>query len=333
MTADQIIKSLKKKDLAPVYFLGGEEAFYIDKVIKVAETELLDEGEKAFNQIILYGKEVNFKQVVDNARQFPMMASNRVVILKEAQAMRDFDKLETYLKQPAPQTSLFISYKHKKPDGRKAIFKILKKQAVYLDASKIKDYKLAEWISGYVSQIGLTISTKSSQLLAEYLGNDLQKIENEVSKATIHLAKDAEITEELIQEKIGISKEFNVFELQKAIGSKQSARVLKITDNMANNIKNNSIPAVSSSLYRYFTQLFVAAQHQQASDGELAGKLRINPYFIKEIRQAARSFSSDQFVHIFQLLKRYDLKSKGVNNRQTTAPDLLRELVYRILYV
>ena len=332
MTADQIITQLRKKDLSPVYFLGGEEAFYIDRIIKVAETELLEEGEKAFNQIVLYGKEVNFKQVVDNARQFPMMASNRIVILKEAQSMRDFAELETYIQQPAPQTALFISYKHKKPDGRKSIFKTLKKQSVYFEANKIKDYKLAEWISNFVTDKGFSISLKSSQLLAEYLGNDLQKIENEVSKAAINLASGSELTEQLIQDKIGISKEYNVFELQKAIGAKQISRALRIVDNMANNIKNNPIPAITSSLFRYFSQLFVVAQNQQVSDSELAGKLRINPYFIKDLRRAASAFSSTQFAEIFQLLKRFDLRRKGVQNRQTTEEKLLRELVYRILH-
>lgn len=333
MNANSIISDLKKKAYSPVYFLGGNEPFHIDKIVKFAEQNILEESERSFNQVILYGKEVDFKAVIDNARQFPMMASHRLVILKEAQSMRDFDKLESYFNNPAEQTVLMVSYKHKKPDGRKSVFKTLKKQSVYFESNKIKDYKLAEWIHNYVKEKGFAIDIRASQLLAEYLGNDLQKIENEISKVTINLKSGQELTAELIQNNIGISKEYNVFELQKALGMRQTTRVNTIANNMADHIKNNPLPLVVSSLYRYFSQLFFVAQNRSMSDQEIAGKLRINPYFIKDIKAAAGSYSMTQFYAIFQLFKKYDLKSKGVGNRQTSPDNLLREMVMKLVHV
>lgn len=332
MKAEQIIADLKKKKFSPVYFLGGDEPYNIDKIVRYAEQHVMEEAEKSFNQIILYGKDVNFKQVVDNARQYPMMANHRLVILKEAQSMRDFEKLETYIKQPAEQTLLIISYKHKKPDGRKSVFKALKKTAVYFESNKIKDYKLAEWIHQYVQDKGYKISMQSSQLLAEYLGNNLQKIENEIGKATINFTPGQELTSQIIEDNIGISKEYNVYELQKALGQRQISKVQLIADNMANNIKNNPMPLVISSLYRYFNQLFFVAQNQSLSDQAVAGKLRINPYFIKDIKLAANSFNASQYYTIFQLFKDYDLKSKGLGNRQTPQGRLLIELISKIVY-
>lgn len=332
MTADQIIADLKKKKFAPIYFLGGDEPYHIDKIVRFAEQHVLDESEKAFNQIVLYGKEVDFKQVVDNARQFPMMAAHRLVVLKEAQSMRDFDKLETYISQPAQQTILLISYKHKKPDGRKAVFKTLKKSAVYFESNKIKDYKLAQWILNYVKDRGYSISMPAAQLLAEYLGNNLQKIENEIGKATINFAKGQELTAQIIQDNIGISKEYNVYELQKALGQRQVSKVQLIADNMATNIKSNPMPLVVSSLYRYFNQLFFVAQNYSLSDQAIAGQLRVNPYFVKDIKAAAKSYNASQFHSIFQLFKVYDLKSKGLGNRQTPPGRLLIELVSKIIH-
>jgi len=331
MTADQIIKKLRSKDFAPIYFLAGEEAYHIDKVISYAENNILEEAERAFNQSVLYGKESNFKQVVDNARQYPMMASHRLVILKEAQSMRDFEMLEEYIKKPSPQCLLFISYKHKKPDGRKAIFKLLKKNSVYLDSAKIKDYKLSEWIFNYVKDRGFTIKNPTAALLAEYLGNNLQKIENEISKATINLESGQELSAQLVQDKIGISKEYNVFELQKALGLKKITQINRIADNMARNMKNNPMPLLIASLFRYFNQLFIAAQNNSSSDQQLASLLRINPYFIKEIKLAARQYSAGQYYKIFKLLRDFDLRSKGLNSRNTPGEELFREMIAKMV--
>lgn len=333
MTADNILSDFKKKKFSPVYFMGGDEPYHIDRLVKYAEQNILEEAERSFNQIILYGKEVDFKAVVDNARQFPMMASHRLVILKEAQAMRDFAKLETYFARPAEQTILIVSYKHKKPDGRKSVFKSLKKNAVYFESNKIKDYKLAEWIINYVKDKGFSINVQASQLIAEYLGNNLQKIENEISKATINFSKGQELTLQVIQDNIGISKEYNVYELQKALGQRHVSKVLRIADNMAKHIKNNPMPLVISALYRYFNQLFFVAQNKSMSDQQIAGQLRINPYFIKDIRQAANSYNARQYHSIFQLFKSYDLQSKGLGRRQSAPDKLLMEMVMSLVHV
>jgi len=333
MTAENILADFKKKKFSPVYFLGGDEPYHIDRLVRYAEQHILEEADRSFNQIILYGKEVDFKVVVDNARQFPMMAAHRLVILKEAQAMRDFAKLETYFSKPAEQTILIVAYKHKKPDGKKAVFKALKKNSVYFESNKIKDYKLAEWISGYVKDKGYGINVQASQLIAEYLGNDLQKIENEISKATINFSKGEELTLQVIQDNIGISKEYNVYELQKALGQRQVSKVLRIADNMASHIKNNPMPLVISSLFRYFNQLFFVAQNKSMSDQQIAGQLRINPYFIKDIRQAASSYDARQYHSIFQMFKSYDLQSKGLGRRHSAPDKLLMEMVLSLIHV
>jgi len=332
MTADKIISALASKKFQPIYFLGGEESYFIDKVMKYAQDHILGEAERAFNQMSLYGKETSFKTVVDNARQFPMMAEHRVLFLKEAQSMRDFDKLETYVNNPSPQTILFISYKHKKPDGRKNIIKVLKKKSVYLQSDKIKDYKLADWISSYVHELGYKINGQASGLLAEYLGNDLQKIENEIAKATISFAQGQELNMKVIQERIGISKDYNVYELQRAIGNRQLSKVIHITENMSRNMKNNPMPLVIGSLFRFFTQLFYVAQNASMSDQAIAGALRINPYFIKDIKASSSRFTASQYFKIFDTFKDYDLKSKGLGRRSTEDGELFRELIYQLMY-
>jgi len=332
MTADQIITDIAAKKYKPIYFLGGEESYFIDKVMKYAQENILGEAERSFNQMTLYGKESNFKSVVDNARQFPMMSEYRVLFLKEAQSMRDFDKLDVYANNPSPQTLLFISYKHKKPDGRKNIIKVLKKKSVYFQSDKIKDYKIADWILSYVKGLGYKINGQAAGLMAEYLGSDLQKIENEIAKATISFSKGDEITMQVIQDKIGISKEYNVYELQKAIGNKKYSRVFYITENMSRNMKNNPMPLVIGSLYRFFTQLFFVAQNQSMSDQAIAGQLRINPYFIKDIKASAKNYSPNQYFSIFNTFKTYDLKSKGLGKRSTEDGQLFRELIYQVMY-
>ena len=241
MTYQNIISDLKKGNYKPIYFLHGEEAYYIDAITKYIEEHALTDAEKAFNQIVLYGKDVDFKNVVDNARQFPMMANRRVVIVKEAKDMKGLDKLGSYFEHPSDQTVLVIAHKHKKLDGRSKLSKVLKKSAVVFESKPIRDYKIAEWISNYVREQGFKIDGRSSILLGEYLGTDLSKITNEIAKLTVNLEAGKTIDADLIHDKIEISKDFNVFELQNALGKKDLAKSFLITDYFTKNIKKLSL--------------------------------------------------------------------------------------------
>jgi len=333
MTEKQILESIKAKKYQPVYFLCGEESYYLDKIMSAFEHEVLEESEKAFNQSVFYGRDITFKNIVDACRQFPMMSPLRIVLIKEAQDMRDFASLETYFKNPSPQTILVICHKHKKVDGRKSVYKLLKKEAVFFESKKVPDYKLAKWIKNYSVEQGFRIGEQAAALMAEYLGNDLKKVVNEFTKATLDLPKGSEIDTDLIQDKIGVSKEYNVFELQKALGSRNTTKAFQIADNMAQNIKTNPVQMIISFLYTFFTQVFIAVQNKQLSDGALAEKLRVNPYFVKDYKLASSKFSPKQLNSIFQTLKIYDLKSKGLGMRNSAHDgDILRELIMKIIY-
>ena len=332
MTYQSIISDLKKGKYNPVYFLHGEEAYYIDAISKYIEQHALTEAEKAFNQVVLYGKEVDFKNVVDNARQFPMMAQRRVVILKEAKDMRTLDKLESYIENPSEQTILVIAHKHKKLDGRSKLAKVLKKSAVVFESKPVRDYKIAEWISGYVSEQGYKIDGKSCILLGEYLGTDLSKITNEVAKLTLNLEKGSTINADLIHEKIEISKDFNIFELQNALGKKNVAKSFLITEYFAKNMKNHPIVMLNGSLYNYFLKVMLTSSNINKSDQEIAKRIKLpNAFFVKDYKLAARNYSMTALTKIFAYIKEADARSKGIGNRSAPPEAILKELIYKIL--
>lgn len=228
MTFSQIIGDLKKKQYQPVYFLHGNESYFIDAIADYIEKNVLSDGEKSFNQTILYGKEIEFKQVVDTARRYPMMAPHQVVIIKEAQEMRTLKELATYIEQPAQTTILVICHKHKRFDSRTKLGKLLKKKAVVFEAKKLYDNQLPDWIHNYLQDKGFSIKPAATALIAEYLGTDLSKVVNEMDKLAINLPRGTNITQQHIQSNIGISKDYNVFELQKALGQKQVTKVNRI---------------------------------------------------------------------------------------------------------
>lgn len=332
MTYSNIISDLKKGKYQPIYFLHGEEGYYIDAITKYIEQNALTDAEKAFNQVVMYGKEVDFKNVVDNARQFPMMAQRRVVILKEAKDMRSLDKMESYFERPSDQTVLVIAHKHKKLDGRSKLSKVLKKNAVVFESKSVRDYKIAEWISSYVSEIGFKIDGRSSMLLGEYLGTDLSKITNEIAKLIVNLEKGSTIDAKLIQEKIEISKDFNIFELQNALGKRDVAKSFLITNYFAKNIKKHPLVMLNSSLYNYFLKVLLTGRNLNMSDQQLAKIIKLpNSFFVKDYKQAARNYSISSLVQIFEFIKEADARSKGIGNRSTPQEALLKELVFKIL--
>lgn len=331
---DSILKDLKKKIYKPVYFLHGDESYFIDIISDYIEKKVLDEGEKAFNQLVLYGRETNFKSVVDSARQFPMMAPYKVIIIKEAQVMRDIISLDEYVKNPSPQTLLVLAYKHKKLDKRSKFSKAIYANAEVLESNKIKDYTLGQWISNQVKGKGFNIGNEVTQLLAEYLGNDLSKVNNAIEKLVIDLSAGGTINMDAVQNKIGISKDYNVFEMQKALGERNVLKASKIINYMVQNSAKQPLIMLNSMLYGYFTKVMGAIFYKNLGDNELAKKIGLyNTYFLKDYRSAARNYSFQQVKTIFSYLKEFDAKSKGINARSSKGGELTKELLYRILYI
>lgn len=334
MTYSQIITDLKKKEYKPVYFLHGNESYFIDAIADFIEKKVLSDGEKSFNQTILYGKETEFKQVVDTARRYPMMAPYQVVILKEAQEMRTLKQLVTYVEKPAETTILVICHKHKRFDSRTKLGKVLKKNAVLFESKKLYDNQLPDWIHNYLKTKGFTIKPNATALIAEYLGTNLSKVANELDKLAINLPKGTDITQQHIQNNIGISKDYNVFELQKALGQKQVTKVNRIIQYFGSNPKKNPMVMMVGSLYNYFSKIYMLHFLRHAGDPDILSALKLrSSFFLREYKAAARKYSKPQTEQVLSILKEYDLKSKGVDNNTMSNPDseLLKEMVYRIL--
>ncbi len=340
MKYEEIIQAIKQKDYKPVYFLHGEESYYIDLIAKYIEENVLNEAEKGFNLITLYGKEVDFKNVVDNARRYPMMAQYQVVFLKEAQEMRTLSDLQSYVEQPSPSTLLVICHKHKRLKFNTKFGKAVKKNAVVFEAKKLYDNQIPSWINDYLSQKGLSIDGSASALVAEYLGTDLSKISNELDKLVLNVSKGTKISTTHIQDNIGISKDYNVFELQEALGNKNQQKAQRIVFHFAANEKKNPFPLVVGTLYNFFSKTFATHQFKQLNDLDLAKGLGFYPknayaatYQVKKYRSAMKNYPISKLHQIFTLLRVYDLKSKGLNFDTTGKESgaLLKELIYKIL--
>jgi DNA polymerase-3 subunit delta len=317
----KIIADIKAGNYAPIYFLHGEESFFIDEIVKVAEKEILSESEKAFNQIIMYGKDVDFKQVVDTARQFPMMAERRLVIVKEAQNLRTLTQLESYIKTPSPQTILVLAHKHKKLDGRTSFAKAIKKNAVVWESKKV-----------YVKSRKYNISAQATAILAEYVGADLGKLSNELEKLMVKEKADKDISYDDVIERVGISREYNVFELRKAMSQKNYTKCLSIARYFGDNPKANPIQMVIPSIYGFFSQLFVAKMNSGLPDQQLARAIGVNPYFVKEYKEAARIYSLPEIKKSFSTIKRADLHAKGIGARRAASKDILQDLIFDLAY-
>lgn len=325
-----ILSNLKKKNFSTVYFLCGEEPYYIDKITDYIENYVLDEVEKSFNQSVLYGNDVNIEQVVTECKRFPMMAERTVVIIKEAQGIKDIEKLESYVKNPSPTTLLVICYKYKTPDGRKSFGKTVKDKAVYFESSKLYDNKIPEWITSLVKEKGYQISPIAAKLLADNLGTDLSKIENELNKLYINIAQGSEITPDVIQKNIGISKDFNVFELQNALGNRDVLKANQIINYFASNPKEHPFVVLPGTLFGYFTKLMLT--HKTTDKAKLASVLGVHPFFTGDYISAAQKYNPPKLVQIISILREYDLKGKGVDAGETSDGDLMKEMIYRILH-
>jgi DNA polymerase-3 subunit delta len=333
LSYQQILKALQQKSYSPVYLLHGEESFYIDQLTNYIETHVLDEGTKAFNQTVLYGKDIDYKAVLDSARRYPVLSDKQVVIIKEAQELKTIDKLEPYFQNPLESTILVLAHKHKKLDKRKKFAKTLSKskKACLFESKKLYDKQVPNWISNYLKDKGVGIRPAASQLLAEYLGSDLSKIANELDKLLLNLPKGASVDKQLIQKNIGISKDFNVFELQNALGRRDGFKSFLIVKYFIANPKNHPLPMITATLYNFFSKVYVCQTMLRSNDETIAKAIGANKFFVKDYRSAAKAYNRPQLERVFHLLKEYDLRSKGVNNVNNSTGELLREMIVQIL--
>ncbi|MFN4315957.1 MAG: DNA polymerase III subunit delta [Chitinophagaceae bacterium] len=331
MSAEKIISAWKKGQFKPVYWLEGEESYPIDKVVEYAEHQLLSEAEASFNLSVFYGRDSQWADVVNACRRYPMFAERQVVLLKEAQQMKDLDKLEAYIEQPLSSTVFVVAHKEKKVDGRSKLAKLLKDKAEVLTTKKLYENQLPEWTQNLVTAKGLTIGPRALALLVDHIGNDLSRIENEIEKITVNLAGRQTITEDDIERFVGVSKEFNVFELQEAIARKDIAKSIRIVQYFAGNPKAGSIHMVLPSLYSFFSKVYMVAGAGAADEKGVAAAIGVNPFFAKDYLKAYRAYGAEGVERVLLLLHQYNLKSIGVNAPPTEDADLLKELICKMV--
>ena len=332
-TYEEIISDLRKRIFKPVYFLAGEEPYYIDLITNYIEEKVLSDAERPFNQLIFYGEDTSVPAIIETARRFPMMASHQVVIIKEAQSLQKIEDLILYIEKPLLSTILVINYKYKTIDKRTKLYKALESQAVYFESVRLRDYQVPAWIERYLMTKGIKIDPGASAMLTEFLGTDLHKIVNELDKLIITLPSGKPlITNALIEKNIGISKDFNNFELQKAIGERNAFKANMIIRYFSNNPKDNPITLTIVSLFGFFSKLLTYHYLTDKSRNNVAAALKINPFFVKDYETSALKYNVSRTVQIISLLRTYDMKSKGFGDPGTEPGDLLKELVFKILH-
>ncbi|WP_426430626.1 DNA polymerase III subunit delta [Winogradskyella sp. HB-48] len=328
-----LVSDIKKGQIKPIYFLMGEEAYYIDKISDFIEDNILDEAEKGFNQMVLYGRDVTIEDIVSNAKRYPMMAERQVVIVKEAQDLsRTIEKLADYATNPQPTTVLVVNYKYKKIDKRKALYKAINKHGgVVFEGKKLYENQVPDWIRRVLKGQGYDISPKAAQMLVEFLGTDLSKVNNELNKLKIVLPQGTQITPEHIEENIGISKDFNNFELRKAVGERDILKAQRIAKYFGDNPKDNPIVVTVSLLFNFFSQLLHLHGMSDKNPRSVASALGVNPYYVNEYLIAARNYPMKKVSEVVALLREFDVKSKGVGANAVPQGDLLKELLARIM--
>jgi len=327
MTFERILGDLKNEKFQPIYFLHGEEPYYIDQIAEFIEANALTEAEKSFNLVIVYGKDAEFKSIADEARQFPMMASRRVVIIKEAQEMKTLTDLHSYIEKPSQSAILVICYKYKKLDKRTKFSKLLEEKAIVFESKKIYDNQIGSWIREFLKVQGYTSENGVPDILAEYLGADLSKISNELTKLMLNVSASKNISIRDVKEQIGISKDFDVFELQKVLGERNFAKAALIIRYFTENPTANPTVLVISSLFTYFNKVMIVKYYNGLTDQELSRMTGVNPFFIKEYKNAAKNYSMDQLNKIFNALKSADLASKGISSRRSDENAVFKDVL------
>ena len=329
---NQIVSDIKSGNAKPIYFLMGDETYYIDRISDFIEHNVLTEEERGFNQMVLYGRDVTIEDVVANAKRFPMMAEKTVIIVKEAQDLsRTIEKLAAYVENVQPTTVLVINYKYKTLDKRKKLCKIASKVGVVFESKKLYENQVSDWIRKVLNGKGFQMEPKAAQMLVEFLGTDLSKISNELDKLVLILPKGTIINPEHIEENIGISKDFNNFELRKSVGNKNILKANQIINYFSNNPKNNPIVMTISLMNSFFTQLLIYHGLKDKSKANVAKNLKINPYFVDDYVSSARNYPMRKVSQIIGLLRDADVKSKGVG-ASISQGDLLKELLFKIMH-
>jgi len=327
-----IVSDIKNGNIKPIYFLMGDEPYYIDKISDYIEKNILDEAEKGFNQQVMYGRDSTIEDIVSAAKRYPMMAERQVLIVKEAQDLsKNIEKLVSYAENPQPTTVLVLNYKYKKLDKRKKLHKAIAKFGLIYESKKLYENQVSDWIRRVLSGKKYQIEPKASQMLVEFLGTDLSKISNELDKLMIILPKDTVINDKHIEDNIGISKDFNNFELRKAVGEKNILKANRIINYFSENPKNNPTVMTISLLNNFFTQLLLFHGLQDKSKSSVARALGVNPYFVDEYFLAGRNYPMRKVAQVISFLRDADVKSKGVGANQTQE-DILKELLFKVLH-
>jgi DNA polymerase-3 subunit delta len=333
MTFEEILKQLNAKIYRPIYFLMGEEPYFIDRITDHIADHVLTEEGKTFNQIILYGKDTDIPTIINTARRFPMMASHQVVIVREAQQLDKIEDLLHYAEHPLASTLLVINYKYKKLDKRKKLYKTLEKNGILFESKRLYEDKIPPWISAYLNNRGKRIEPKAAMILTEYLGNDLGKISNELEKLIIVLKADQDIiTAEDIERNVGISKDFNNFELNNALAQRNVLKANRIARYFSANQKNYPLVLTIPTIYGFFSKVLRYHFLSDKSSRNVASAIGVLPFFVREYEIAARNYNIAKTVQIISLLREYDLKSKGFGNVSVGPGDLLKELIYKIIH-
>jgi len=327
-----IVSDIKNGAVKPIYFLMGEEPYYIDKISDYIEKNILEESEKGFNLQVMYGRDVTVDDIVGAAKRYPMMAEKQVIIVKEAQDLsRSIEKLVAYANQPQPTTVLVLNYKYKKLDKRKKLHKAIAKTGLVFESKKLYDNKVADWIRRVLSGKNYQIAPKAAQMLVDFLGTDLSKIANELDKLMLILPKETIITDVHIEENIGISKDFNNFELLKAIGDKNLVKANRIINYFVNNPKNNPTVMTISLLNNFFTKLLLFHGLENKSKDAVSRALGVNIYFVEDYFFASRNYPMRKVAQVIAILRDADVKSKGVGANLSQG-DILKELIFKILH-
>ena len=334
LTFEQIIKAIQNKIFYPIYFFYGEEPYFTDQLTSYIEENALDESVKEFNQSIVYGRDVTPRDIIDLSQRFPMMGNYQLVVVKEAQDIKEIDGLEPYILTPLNTTILVLNYKYKKIDKRKSFYKKLNKSkdVILHESKRLYENKIPAWIEKSVRLLGYSISPHASRILAEYLGSDLGKINNELEKLIINLEKGSLITEDEVEMNIGISKDFNVFELQNALAARDAFKAQRIVQHFEANPKDHPLQMLSVMLHNYFMKIFLYHQNSRSDQNTIASILGVNPYFVQDYTRAARSFPPPKIKSIISDIRMLDLKSKGIGSTDGKDYGSLKELVFKIIH-
>ena len=329
-----IIADIKNKVFSPIYFLEGEEPYFLDLISDYILENVLSEDEKGFNQSILYGKDLSIDTIMTTAKRFPMMAERQVVVIREAQNIRNIEDLSAYAEKPMKSTILVINHKYKTIDKRKKLYKAVQKNGVYFESKPLYDNQIPAWISKYLKGKNLGIDPRAAQMIADFIGSDLQRIVNELEKVCISLVPGTSIMPDDVERNIGISKEFNIFELQNSLGNRDILKANRIINFFIDNEKNNPLTVILGNLLNYFRKLLVYHSIENKSDRSLvAQKLGVNPFFINDYVNASKNYSLDKAIKIIAIMRECDLRSKGARGGSTSNGDILRELTFKILHI